>query len=159
MKPRKVSRRREFKFKDWEAGRKNEEESWGKKIKINSDSFENRQQFLNRISFTPLFPPRRLLAVCRRRPPPSGKLRVFATFRSNLAGKLSQTDFRNTLESTLVGRVSEEKEFTKDSKMKNLVNFQRKRREFLSARCTGRKRKWREKYRFNNNFFLSGAYP
>lgn len=43
--------------------------------------------------------------------------------------------------------------------MKNLVNFQRKRREFLSARCTGRKRKWREKYRFNNNFFLSGAYP
>lgn len=52
MKPRKVSRRREFKFKDWEAGRKNEEESWGKKIKINSDSFENRQQFLNRISFT-----------------------------------------------------------------------------------------------------------
>lgn len=80
MKPRKVSRRREFKFKDWEAGRKNEEESWGKKIKINSDSFENRQQFLNRISFTPLFPPRRLLAVCRRRPPPRS-LRETARFR------------------------------------------------------------------------------
>lgn len=158
MKPRKVSRRREFKFKDWEAGRKNEEESWGKKIKINSDSFENRQQFLNRISFTPLFPPRRLLAVCRRRPPPRS-LRETARFRHVSLGKLSQTDFRNTLESTLVGRVSEEKEFTKDSKMKNLVNFQRKRREFLSARCTGRKRKWREKYRFNNNFFLSEAYP
>lgn len=70
MKPRKVSRRREFKFKDWEAGRKNEEESWGKKIKINSDSFENRQQFLNRISFTGNAAISSPLAVCRRRPPP-----------------------------------------------------------------------------------------
>lgn len=80
MKPRKVSRRREFKFKDWEAGRKNEEESWGKKIKINSDSFENRQQFLNRISFTGNAAISSPLAVCRRRPPPRS-LRETARFR------------------------------------------------------------------------------
>lgn len=80
MKPRKVSRRREFKFKDWEAGRKNEEESWGKKIKINSDSFENRQQFLNRISFTGNAAISSPLAICRRRPPPRS-LRETARFR------------------------------------------------------------------------------
>lgn len=80
MKPRKVSRRREFKFKDWEAGRKNEEESWGKKIKINSDSFENRQQFLNRISFMGNAAISSPLAICRRRPPPRS-LRETARFR------------------------------------------------------------------------------